>query len=146
MKTTILTLLIAITLFSGCEKSSTITIIEDGSYSGTLTIKNDINTYSETIPVTLSLEQGKFLISLSSNAKPTGGNGTFAIKDGVATFDDRNVWTADFDWSRILNGDYDLEFGTGKLVLTKRLTPTHDAGPATHYTQISYQYVLTRDK
>jgi hypothetical protein len=145
MKTTILTFLLAITVFYGCKKSTSVTIIQDGTYSGTFTIKNDINTYTESIPVSLTLNQGEFTISLTTNAKPTGGNGTFTVKNGIATFLDENTWTGEFDRNRILNGEYDMEIKGRELIFTRRAQPQTNIHPATSYSQMSYQYVLKKD-
>lgn len=145
MKTTILTFLLAVTLFCGCKKSSSVTIIQDGAFSGTFTIKNSINTYTESIPVSLTLNQGEFTISLNTNSKPGGGNGTFSVKNGIATFVDENTWTGEFDRNRILNGEYDMEIKGRDLIFTRRTQPQTNIHSATSYVQMSYQYVLKKD-
>jgi hypothetical protein len=48
---------------------------------------------------------------------PAGGSGTYTIKGNKILFFDENMWTADFDWNLILNGEYDFDYDGKKLKL-----------------------------
>ncbi len=100
------TILTIMTIFIGCKKDGL--KLEEGIYSGTFTV-----TYSsgkETGITTIEFKDSKFTCTANSNRTPAGGSGTYSIDNGVITFNDENVWTADFDWNLILSGQYEYSF------------------------------------
>ena len=102
-------------LLSSCQKDDS-NIIMDGTYKGTFTVTYRSGTQSG--QTTLELKDGKFSCSGNSNRIPAGGSGTFSSDNKKITFNDENVWTADFDWNLILNGEYDYTFDGKKLMLS----------------------------
>ncbi|MFN5427704.1 MAG: hypothetical protein ACK5BO_06685, partial [Bacteroidota bacterium] len=44
--------------------------------------------------------------------------GTFQVNKNKMIFSDDKMWTADFDWNLILNGEYEAVFDGKKLTLS----------------------------
>lgn len=103
-----------VTLILGCKKDNL--NIKDGTYKGTFTVTYSSGT--QTGQTTLELKNGKFTCSGNSNRIPAGGSGTFSSDNGKITFNDKNAWTADFDWNLILSGNYDYTFDGKKLIFS----------------------------
>ena len=98
-------------LIAGCNKDEL--DIMDGTYKGTFTVTYDSGT--QTGPTTLDLQDGKFSCQGNPNRIPAGGSGTFFSDKSKITFQDENVWTADFDLNLILSGQYSYTFDGRKL-------------------------------
>ncbi|MDQ0638129.1 hypothetical protein QF042_001694 [Pedobacter sp. W3I1] len=146
MKVQICIFLFALILSLGCKKSTNVDVLLDGNYTGVLVITNSIRSVPETRPISISLQNGKFNIApgADTNLKPSGGKGTYTFKDGIGYFTDEGVWTADFDWNMILNGEYDIRSSAVDLTLRKRFNVKTDFSPATSYATIDYEYILKR--
>ena len=146
MKVQICIFLFALILSLGCKKSTTVDVLLDGNYTGVLVITNSARSVPVTRPISISLQDGKFNITPSSDAnlKPSGGKGTYKFKNGIGSFTDEGFWTADFDWNMILNGEYDIRSSGIDLTLRKRFTAKTDLSPATSYATIDYEYILKR--
>ncbi|MBT2563955.1 hypothetical protein J7E50_20640 [Pedobacter sp. ISL-68] len=146
MKVQICIFLFALILSLGCKKSTTVDVLLDGNYTGVLVITNSVRSVPITRPISISLQDGKFNITLSADAnlKPSGGKGTYNFKNGVGYFTDEGIRTADFDWNMILNGEYDIRSSGVDLTLRKRFTAKTDFSPATSYATVDYEYILKR--
>lgn len=146
MKVQICIFLFALILSLGCKKSTNVDILLDGNYTGVLVVTNSVKSVPETRPITISLKDEKFSITPSgtTNLKPSGGKGTYTFKNGIGYFADEGVWTADFDWNMILNGEYDIRSSGIDLTLRKRFTAKTDFSPATSYATVDYEYILKR--
>ncbi|CAH0287504.1 hypothetical protein SRABI27_03964 [Pedobacter sp. Bi27] len=146
MKVQICIFLFALILSLGCKKSTTVDVLLDGNYTGVLVITNSARSVPITRPISISLQDGKFIITPSNDAnlKPSGGKGTYNFKNGIGYFTDEVVWTADFDWNMILNGEYDIRSSGVDLTLRKRFKPQTDLSPATSYATVDYEYILKR--
>ncbi|RLJ72897.1 hypothetical protein [Pedobacter alluvionis] len=146
MKVQICILLFALILSLGCKKTTNINVLQDGNYTGVLVITNSVKSVPETRPISISLRDGKFNITPSADTKlkPSGGKGTYSFKKGIGYFEDAGVWTADFDWNMVLNGEYDIRSSGVDLTLRKRLNAKTDLSPATSYATIDYEYILKR--
>ena len=115
MRTVFLTLTIfSIAFLMGCDKDDI--NVEEGTYKGTFTVTYSSGT--QTGQTTLELKNGKFSCSGNSNRIPAGGSGTYSFDNGKITFNDENLWTADFDWNLILSGQYDYTFDGKKLKIS----------------------------
>ena len=112
----VLSMVIASSLLSGCQPDN-VTVV-DGTYTGKFTVSNA--TGIQTGSVTLVLKDGNYTSTGSANRIPAGGSGTFSIDKGNLTFNDRNFWTADFDWNLILSGQYSYTFDGARLVIFSR--------------------------
>ncbi|WP_293313069.1 hypothetical protein [Pedobacter sp. UBA5917] len=144
MKAAIYILLFTLCLSFGCKKSSRVDVITEGNYTGVLVVTNSVKSVPETTPISITLKDGKFNITASGNLKPAGGKGTYAIKNGIGNFVDEGIWTADFDWNRILNGEYNVKSSGVDLTLTRKANPQTHIDPATSYATLTYEYILKR--
>lgn len=96
-------------LFCGCnEDINEIESIPDGVYTGTYQRE-----YAHTSPtlisnITLAFTSGTWWGTSSTPRYPALCNGDFTIKNGIINFENQCVWTADFDWSFILSGEYSI--------------------------------------
>ena len=124
----IISALICGVVFTSCDKvvatDDNLKIIEEGIYSGTLTVE-----YFGDMPpkswwgggsgkVTLELVDGGFTCSYSI-AIPCGGSGNYSINDNKIIFNEEHVWTANFDGGLILDGEYNFSFDGKKLKFSK---------------------------
>lgn len=144
MKAQIYILLFALCLSFGCKKSTTVDVITDGNYTGVLVVTNSIKSVPEITPVSITLKDGKFDITASGNLKPAAVKGTYSLNNRIGNFVAEGVWTADFDWNRILNGEYDIKSSGVDLTLTRRPKGETHVDPATSYTSLTYEYILKR--
>ena len=117
-----ITLLLAtfavVAFFSGCEKFPCHEM-EEGTYTGTfkVTYANETKTGTTTI----NLKNDVYTCSAASDRIPAGGSGSYKMHKGKITFSDEGVWTGDFDWNLVLDGeyDYDLDGKTLKISADK---------------------------
>ena len=111
MKSRYVWIILAMGLFLGCRtQDGSLFRSVDGNYRGTFTRA------SQTSEVDLVLDNGRFSGSADSVARI--GSGSYDINSGEIEFVDENFWTADFDWSLILNGTWEFEKNGRELVLT----------------------------
>ena len=100
----------AIILFSfsflSCKKENS--QLSNGTYTGIFKVIYPSGTYSG--PVSISLNDSIYHCSRNSNRIPAGGSGSFSNINSKLTFKDINIWTADFDWNLVLEGEYDFSF------------------------------------
>jgi len=146
MKVQICILLFVFVLSLGCKKATNVDVLLDGTYTGVLVITNSVKSVPETRPISITLKDGRFNIKPNANAnlKPSGGKGTYTFKNGIGYFTDEGIWTADFDWNMILNGEYDIRSSGIDLTLRRRTNTKTDFPPATSYATLEYEYILKR--
>lgn len=112
---TIAGLFIAITACTETEKQTD--SLSDGSYTGTFTVEySDGQSYSN--PVTVTISGSHYSCTAGENHIPAGGHGTFTIDGSKITFRDELMWTADFDWNLILNGEYNFKIDGGEIEIS----------------------------
>jgi hypothetical protein len=131
MKTFELALIIIVFMACHQKNSQRIEGIEEGIYTGEFKVVYPTGTH--TGKTTLELRNSKYTCEGNANRIPAGGSGTYSINNNKITFHDENIWTADFDWNLILNGEYDYSFDGKKLKLS---TDRNHAG--------HYEYNLTK--
>ncbi|MGM9479411.1 hypothetical protein ACS5PU_23515 [Pedobacter sp. GSP4] len=146
MKAKIYLLVFVMLLFFGCKKPTNVDRLIDGNYTGVLVVTNSAKAVPSTYPITISLKNGRFNITPTGNTslKPSGGSGSYSFKNGTAHFADENVWTADFDWNLILNGEYEIQSNATDLTLTKKFNTKTDLSPSTSYAYLDYKYILQK--
>ncbi|WP_316823745.1 hypothetical protein [Pedobacter miscanthi] len=144
MKAPVHILLFVICLSFSCKKPTTVDVITDGNYTGVLVVTNSVKSVPEITPISISLKEGTFNFSASGNLKPSAVKGTYTLQNGIGNFAAEGVWTADFDWNRILNGEYDIRSSGVDLTLKRRSKPITDPSPATSYATLTYEYILKR--
>jgi hypothetical protein len=98
--------------------------VMEGSYSGQF---NRISTSAQHYPsnVTLKLTDGSFSGTSSVNYFPGICKGSYSVDGTKILFRDSCVWTANFDWSLILNGEFNYTLKGDSLILIKNY---HDKG------------------
>lgn len=126
MKALFIITIIATMITKGCDKEipeKQCLPITDGIYTGTFTLTTP--TGVSTGDATIQIEGNRFSASGNANRIPAGGSGNFSLSDDrqTITFQDENFWTADFDWSLILSGNFVYSFDGEKLEFARQ---THD--------------------
>lgn len=110
--------IVLLMVFSNCDNKSENLAIQEGTYDGVFTVAYE-NQEPISNEVTLSFSNGKYSSSAGPNRIPAGGEGTYSITKDSITFNDQNIWTADFDWGLILNGVYKLNVDGNSIELIK---------------------------
>jgi hypothetical protein len=98
---------LAIAVFS-CKKSnnSCAPLIPDGTYKGTFQRETATGGSSSTVSITVS---GNNWTGKSETPEyPALCAGSFKLSGKSIDFQNACIWTADFDWSLILNGSYNF--------------------------------------
>jgi hypothetical protein len=129
---TLFAFLISISILTACEKSQEFDGKSQplsGRFIGTF-----YRTNNDTVNVVLTFTGNNFE-GISDRAKyPAICNGTFSTTkvgdDYRVNFDNTCVWTADFDWSLILDGEYDLKLNPDNSVTIVR----HSFASSDYYT------------
>jgi hypothetical protein len=129
---TLFAFLLSIPLITACKKSQELPANDQflsGRYMGTF-----YRTGGDTVNVSLLFTENNFSGSSDRLKYPAICNGTFSVNKNGGTntiqFDDACMWTADFDWSLILDGDYELNFNPDKSVTIVR----HSFASSDYYT------------
>ena len=108
-----------ITLLSSmlsCSKNETevsIPTTTNGNYIGIFE-RNGI-----TSNVQLNLNNGVFNGQSATDKFPALCSGTYLIAGNTITFENGCAWTAEFDWTLILTGEWNYTFNGTTLLLTK---------------------------
>jgi hypothetical protein len=105
-----------------CKKNEVVpgeNVLLNGRYAGTFS-----RTAADTVNVSILFTGSDFSGTGDRLKYPAICNGTFLIsKNGTEQtihFSNACAWTADFDWTLILNGDYELVFNTDKKITIRR--------------------------
>lgn len=101
-------LIILSILFVGCSTNNSSTEIFDGTYIGSFSRISDTG-QNPSAKVSITFNNGTFEGTSTINEYPAICNGTYEISDSDITFSNSCVFTADFDWTYILNGTYTYE-------------------------------------
>jgi len=94
------------------------TKLEDGMYTGTFNRSSPTGDYI-TANITITLEDGAFSGTSDVEKYPAIRNGTFSINEDKIDFEDACVWTADFDWTLILDSTFDITTEEDEIVLSR---------------------------
>lgn len=104
--------------FISCEKADAVSYSLDGKYTGIF-----YRTGLDTVPVTLFFDGDRFEGQGSRPYYPAVCHGSFELDYTTIHFYDSCAWTANFDWSLILTGAYNIQISDG----TVRIWKTHDS-------------------
>ena len=85
----------------------------NGNYTGTFKRNNSISN------VQISLNNGIFRGQGDVEKFPTLCNGSYSISGNTITFENACPWTAEFDWTLILSGNWTYGIDNNKLILIK---------------------------
>lgn len=129
---------IFILVFSSCNEEEQLERrFEEGTYKGTF-IRNWVWGQSDTAAIIMTFEDNRWSGSSDIPKYPALCRGTYSITGNKITFQNECPWTAEFDWSLILSGEFTLEKSGNVLEFSK------DNRSATSDTYID-QYKLVKD-
>ena len=97
----------------------------EGTFTGTF-IRSSPNARYAPSEVTLTFSDGEFQGDSETVKYPAICNGTFLIEGENITFSNSCPWTAEFDWTLILSGEFTYEWRGEELVIEKRNGDLHD--------------------
>ena len=128
---------------SGCTDKLTYKAL-NGTFSGQFYYiePGKLSTNVVSAPVSVSFSGDKYSSTGNPDRIPAGGSGTVDIlENDLLNFQDKNGWTANFNWLLILDGKYHYELEKDSLIITRYwdLCPTCDSVAPT-----LYQYRLKR--
>ena len=107
------------------KKISKRTIIQDGTYMGQFVRSSPLARYAAA-NVTLKIAGDRFSGKSDKPNYPAICEGTFKVSRNSIEFLDECSWTANFDWTYILKGTFDLNFNDGKLEMTRTIGDNTD--------------------
>ena len=140
MKKHLAALAILTVLFFGCKKSADKNLPLQGTYTGELIVRPSTYQLIPNSPTEISFNSGNFIVKAGD--KPTRGSGNFKLENNLLVFSDADIYTADFDWNRILNGNYSYQIKGDSLILKKTISLCKD--PAQNCLTTIYQYNLIK--
>lgn len=115
MKIKFLSVLFVMAVFASCDPNDTNDTPEglEGSYAGTFK-RGDTTT-------NVNLEIGDLVFTGDSEVEKFPGicNGSYTVAGDSISFQNGCVWTAEFDWSLILNEKWGYTINGNTLTLTK---------------------------
>jgi len=91
----------------------------EGNYKGSFS-KVISNSDYENSTVDLTLESGRFLATSGKQKYPAICSGTYEIVCEEIRFTNECPWTAEFDWTLILNGNFKFTRNNGSLARLKK--------------------------
>lgn len=114
--------IIALTILSfaltGCEEE--ILTKFTGKYAGIFICSNSGSSTRPSGPASITFDGNTYTSTGNEDRIPAGGSGNFEILNSQSVrFRDHNLWTADFDWGLILNGEYNYKAEGDSLFLAK---------------------------
>ena len=110
--------LIVVVLTTSCDDNDEPIGNVDGTYTGVF-IRVAAGTESFSSDVVLILDNGSFQGSSSQQRYPAICKGSYFSSGNTLTFEDSCHWTADFDWTLVLSGDYAISRTHDGLILTR---------------------------
>lgn len=116
MKQIILSLIVLFT-FASCDKNSSSGSEIEGTYKGTF--QRQILGAGEVSNVTIIFKDGQYEGESSKPLYPALCKGNYSISKGVGRFENKCFWTANFDWTLILNGEYKVVKNGNQLQIIK---------------------------
>ena len=116
MKNLLLFSLLLAAVLMGCDKE---VVAPNGEYTGTFT-RSSPNANSVTYNVTLNISGNKYSGTSDTQYYPAICKGALDFKGSVLTVTPECMFTANFDWTFIFSGDYEVEAEGDNLRLTKR--------------------------
>jgi hypothetical protein len=125
MKAFFLVAFLTLWLFS-CEKEDAASV--SGNYSGVFFRSSPTGTWTES-QVSLHLNANSFSGQSSDARYPAICHGSWTSGDETIEFSNACIWTADFDWTLILDGEYKFELKGDHLKIWKTTgdkTDTYD--------------------
>jgi hypothetical protein len=99
-----------------------------GTYHGTFyRMQNNVRVLESTVTVTF--DNGVFSGNSSDRNSPAICNGSYATAESEINFENKCMFTADFDWTLILSGKFAITKSDDAIILSKE----KDAGNGDYY-------------
>lgn len=128
MKNFIILALIALGLAS-CEDSDLPGSMIEGTYKGKF-YRTSPNFLVAPVNVTLSFNKSRFEGESEEDRRPAICEGSYTLRSNdIIEFENGCAWTADFDWTYILSGEFEYEINGEYLHIVK----VHDNGTIDRY-------------
>jgi hypothetical protein len=123
MKTTFLKIcafaLLLIFSLNNCKKSENeITKITDGIYIGTFQ-RTPVWGDGQISNISITFSSGKWSGQSDNSRYPALCHGTYEVQNNKLIFQNECAWTAEFDWSLILSGEYQFNINGNSLIFTQ---------------------------
>jgi hypothetical protein len=116
----LLTGCVILLLLNSCQKDEHEIFDLEGEYSG-IYFRSSPNARYQAAQVNLVFEAGTFYGSSSISRYPAICRGVFTIDRNTVDFINVWVWTADFDWSYILAGEFTLSVEDDEIVMVRNV-------------------------
>lgn len=103
-----------------CNKSNSLEIFQPGTYNGTYSIIHHYNTdgsFANSGPATFIFTDTSYSCRGKEYLLPPSGGGEYSIIGEIMVLNDMVPHTAEFDWTLILNGEFDYWFDGNNLRL-----------------------------
>jgi hypothetical protein len=115
---------------SACTSDDVLMDLQNGNavFEGTF-IRSSPTAKYMAADVTLVLENDTFRGMSSEDRYPAICQGTYSINESIITFHDECFWTADFDWTLILSGEWHAGITDDNVLILTR----HQAGITDRY-------------
>jgi hypothetical protein len=109
---------LAILIDASCKKTITHSPIPNGTYKGTF--QRQIAGGGQISNVTITFSGNTWDGKSESDQYPALCHGTYKqIGLDSINFEDECFWTADFDWSLILSGNYEIKLSSKRIEITR---------------------------
>ena len=120
MKTTVVVFVTLLaSLIVSCDDKEIENIELNGTYVGNFNRSSPVGDW-KSANVTLKFENNSFVGESDIEKYPAICTGTFEIVGNEINFENECVWTAEFDWTFILSGKFEISTEENELVLTRR--------------------------
>jgi hypothetical protein len=103
---------------SACKKDKNNVRIQPGTYKGTFA-RVGAARWEPPAQVTLTFTGNQYNGQATVQQYPALCNGTFSVNGSTVNFENACMWTADFDWTLILDGDYEIATSGDSLFITR---------------------------
>lgn len=117
MKPLLCFLVLIVTLGSSCKKNDNQAIKLSGTYAGTFQRK--VSGSGAVSNVSLNFSDNAWNGESQTVKYPALSHGTFSTTGNKINFKNESALTAEFDWSLILSGDYDIALSGNKITISK---------------------------
>ena len=116
-------ILLLLLLLPSCEPEKVNSIkIQDGTYEGTFQ-RQGSQSLGPISNVTITFSGDKWTGQGDMPKYPALCMGTFSYKGQKLVFTNECAWTAEFDWSLILSGEFSYSFDGEHLQMTRTFSP-----------------------
>lgn len=112
----VITLFVFVLIMIACKDDDFSTLIVDGTYYGTFTIIESSG-QTQSSYVTFIFSNNKYSCLPQKKYLPPVGAGAFTTNGNMITLTDTAIHTAEFDWTLILNGDFEYSYNGNTLTL-----------------------------